>query len=92
MERAVSRAPSVDETSAVLNPGLESTLRKHTPEQGQRPKRPWISQGTSELIEHRVALWNTGLLRDARELEKLVKHSARADRARWVNEGLQDQF
>ena len=45
-----------------------------------------------ELVEHRKALAEAGLIEDARHVDKMVKANAREDKHEWVEKGLNDTF
>ena len=66
-------------------------MERHIPKAPKRPKRACVSQGTLELIEHRKALAEAGLIEDMRDLGKMIKAAARADKVQWIGEGLKEQ-
>jgi len=89
---SIIEAPTIDGAWAALSAGIKKAMQDHVPRQERRAKRPRISTHTLELIEHRRALAEAGAIKDARELDVMVKQSAREDRTRWIDEGLQINF
>eukprot|EP00969_Alexandrium_andersonii_P048570 2130637-Alexandrium_andersonii.AAC.1 len=59
----------------------------------ERPKkRPWIGPDTLELLESRDRLTRQGNYMQADQLSKQITKSARMDRRRWVEAGLEEKF
>eukprot|EP00969_Alexandrium_andersonii_P314409 13889739-Alexandrium_andersonii.AAC.1 len=57
-----------------------------------KPKRPWITDNTLQILEARAALCKQGKYKQAEALNKEVKASARADRRKWIQDGLQERY
>ena len=57
-----------------------------------KPNIPWITTDTLEMIQHRMCLAEKGFIRDAQAMDKLIRAHARADKRRWIDEGLGIKF
>ena len=59
---AVRRESSVEGAWATLRDGVKHAMEEHVPKMPQKPKRAWISADAMELVEHRKALAEAGLI------------------------------
>ena len=89
---AMGNAETVEAAWIALKAGTTKAMEENVPEQARRARRPWISQDTLELIEHRKALAAAGMARGARDIDKMVRASATEDKRLWVKRGLELKF
>ena len=54
------------------------------PQKSSAPRKPWISQETLALLDHKHAARRSGDWESERLIRKQVRQSARRDRARWL--------
>jgi len=73
VEQEMETAGGVEEAWAALVGAVEGAMRRNIPPKARPPRKPWIRQSTLELIEHRRALAATGLVKEAKELDAMVK-------------------
>jgi len=73
VEQDMETAGGVEEAWAALVGAVEGAMRRNIPPKARPPRKPWIRQSTLELIEHRRALAATGLVKEAKELDAMVK-------------------
>ena len=64
----------------------------HAPPRPNKARRAWITYSTMELLAHRKALLEEGLLADARGLGKLIRANARQDKQTWLESRLEENF
>ena len=67
-------------------------MEDFVPKQPRKARRPWITEPTLELIEHRKALAGAGLIEDARGIDKMIRAAAREDKRNWIIAGLEIKF
>jgi len=91
-EADVEKAASVEEGWEILRDAVNGALEQHVPRKPAEARRPWIRSGTLELHAHRQALAALGQLKDARELDKMIRDSAKEDRRQWIAEGLKNSL
>ena len=91
-EGAILGAATIQESWDKFAETIKEALKNNVPEAAKKAKRAWLTANTMELVEHRKALAEAGLIEDARNLDKMVKASAREDKKEWVEQGLKDKF
>ena len=89
---AMEVADSVDTAWGLFAEAAMAAMKECVPEKVRKPRRPWITPETMELVEHRKALAAAGFLLEARELDKAVKACAREDKRHWIERGLEESF
>ena len=67
-------------------------MTDNIPRAARKPKRAWISEATMELLEHRKALAEAGLMEDARGMANMIKKAAREDKEEWIKGRLEEKF
>ena len=85
-------AGNIDTHWGVLCEAVQGAMQACIPPAPVKPKRPWISTTTLEMIQHRMCLAEVGLIKDARAMDKLIRSNARSDKKRWIEEGLSIKF
>jgi len=88
----VGAAASVEAAWQVILHGVQAAMKEHIPPKVREPRRPWISGPTMELIARRRGLVELGQIGAATGLDKDIRRRARADRRRWIAEGLLTKF
>jgi len=85
-------AEDVEGAWEVLREAVRRGAEQSIPEMPARPRKPWITRGTMEMIASRQALAALGQLKEARELDRMIRYSAREDRKAWLDEGLKERY
>ena len=75
-----------------LKGAVLGAMEAHVTEAPKRPRRVWISQETMEMLEHRKALAQAGLVAEAQALDKDIRKAAKEDKAAWVERRLGENF
>ena len=67
-----------------------NALDQHIPKQARQPLKPWISQGTLDLIARRGEARNHGDLTQVAQYNRDIKRAARRDRKHWLDDRLRN--
>ena len=91
--QGVSMWPNtVTEDWAMLNKAVAEAMEATIPVAQKKPKRVWIGAETMEMLEHRKAFIEAGMVTEAQDMDKLIKKSAREDKEQWIKARLEDKF
>ena len=64
----------------------QAIMEQWAPEQSSRPNKPYISEATWKLIQHRDEEMRQGNTHEASGLNKQIQKLARQDREKWLLE------
>ena len=85
-QRSEDHGNDVNWLSTRITSAFDSAKEAALPEPLVEKRRPWISQTTLDLIQRRHAARAVNDFAEEQRLHKLVRNSAKHDRAAWLNE------
>ena len=80
-------AETLNQAWEMFTGAVQRSMERVAPERPKKPRRVWNSQDALEIIEHRKALVEGGVIEEARGLGKMIKQAAREDNTQWKNTG-----